>query len=449
MARWRSAVGGRRSLALALPLVLLLALLQGSPSALAQTPKKDRAFVYGINAAFATGFTGTFAPASAPAIYLLADQTSIISPRITEIYFWPITNEYQADWTLVNETVPGTLEILRGGQLLSSVALTKYSIQYTPRGASADAVLYLGAEAERAQAQFKARQAAFQEESLAYYEARQKWQAALEEAIAKRQAGQNVAPPPEPEPPAPIGVSSNGLNDGFPISLAPGSYQIQLRGADGAIVPESRRELVAFAARRVAVGYTVVPETRWTTPEHVSDLSDVILGGPGSNLYLQPLVTREYPARAYALLQNPQDHSAETSEWAWYSGEPLRDEQLEVVAGGQVVDRRTLTPYRVRQLADTALGYEVQPYVQGANGSQAGPDFEAYAIRLEQAGTSYSVRLVSPEGAIVDGSARQVRAPAVIGLVQLLPLPAVPLIIGAAVIVRRRRRMRLPRDMVK
>src|SRR5262249_25772740 len=125
----RSSVVGRRRLARFLAAVLLIALLQGSRQAQAQTAQKERAFVYGINAAFATTYLGTFAPDSAPAIYLLADQTSVISPRITEIYFWPITNEYQADWTIVNEPVPGKLEILRGGQLFTTIDPTKYSIQ--------------------------------------------------------------------------------------------------------------------------------------------------------------------------------------------------------------------------------------------------------------------------------------------------------------------------------
>src|SRR3954471_17784658 len=93
-----------------LPIVVLIALLQGSHAARAQTPQKERAFVYGINAAVDSGFAGSFAPPGAPTLYLLAGQTSIISPRTTEIYFWSITNEYQADWSLVNEIVPGKLE---------------------------------------------------------------------------------------------------------------------------------------------------------------------------------------------------------------------------------------------------------------------------------------------------------------------------------------------------
>jgi hypothetical protein len=437
----------RRS-SFALTILLLIVLLQGSRLAQAQTPKKDRALVYGINAAFAMTYLGTFAPDSASAIYLLADQTSVISPRITEIYFWPITNEYQADWNLVNEPVPGKLEILRSGQLLSSVAPTKYSIQFTPRGTSADAKLYLGAEAEQAQAQFIAKQQAYHQASSAYVEAHRQWLVDMDAAVSQRAAGKDAAIPPEPQRPAPIDTYSNGLNDGFPIKLAPGNYQIQLRSPDGTVVPQSQRDLVIFAPRRVAVGYTVVPETRWTTPDQVTDLSDAILGQPGGNLYLQPHVTREYAARAYALLQNPQARDVETSEWTWVSGEAVQDSQLQIVVGDQVADQRVLTPYSVKQLPDTALGYEVRPYLPGDTLSP-NPDFVAYPIRLDESGASYSVRLVSPQGTVVDGSTRLVRAPVRVAFPLLLLLSAAPLVVGACIIFRRRRRMRLPRDVVK
>jgi hypothetical protein len=431
-----------------LPILLLIVLLGGSQAAQAQAPQKERAFVYGINAAVDTGFVGSFAPPGVPALYLLADQTSVISPRITEIYFWPITNAYQADWNLVNETVPGRLEILRYGQLLTTVDSTRYTIQYTQRGIAADARLYLGAQAEQAQAQFKAKQAAYQQASLAYSAAQRQWTLAVEEARTRRAAGQNVSIPPEPSAPAPIDTFSNGLNDGYPIALQPGSYQIQLRSDDGTILPASRRELVVFDARRTAVGYTVVPEARWTTPEQVRDLSDVILGEPGSNLYLEPHVTREYPARAYTLLQDPQAPGAETSGWTWIDGAPLTDGQLEIVVGDQVVERQALAPYRVQQVPGAARGYQVQPYDPGA-GVQSPADFQAYPIQLAAGRTAYSVRMVSAQGTIVEGSTRLVRAPARVALARLLLLAAVPLAIGAFIVIGRRRRMRLPRDLVK
>src|SRR5262249_32848117 len=149
---------------------------------------------------------------------------------------------------------------------------TKYSIQFAPRGTSADATLYLGAEAEQAQAQFKAKQDSYQRASSAYLETRQQWLAAVDAAAAQHAARKNVTVTPGPPAPAPIDIYSNGLNDGFPIKLAPGNYQIQVRGSDGTVAPQSQRDLVVFAPRRVAVGYTVVPETRWTPPDQVTDL---------------------------------------------------------------------------------------------------------------------------------------------------------------------------------
>jgi hypothetical protein len=430
--------------------LMLLAISLAGGTAFAQATQKERAFVYGINAAFATTYLGTFAPASAPAIYLLANQTSVLSPRITEIYFWPITNQYQADWDIVNEPVQGKLEILRGGQLVTTIEATKYSIQFTPRGVSADGQLFLGAEAEQAQAQFKAKQAAYRDASAAYVEANRQWMALVDDAVAKRAAGKEFTPPPpQPQPPTPIDTYSNGLNDGVPIKLEPGNYTMQLRAADGTIVPQSQRDLVVFAPRRVAVGYTVVPETRWTTPDQVTDLSDVILSEPGSNLFLEPHVTREFPQRAYALLQDPQAHGVETSEWTWVSGEPLKVSQMQILAGDQVIDQLALTPYHVKQLAESGLGYEVRPFDPNDSTASPHPDLVAYPIRIDTNAPSYNVRLISPQGSVVEGSARLVRAPSRLPFPVLLLLPAVPLIAGAAVILRRRRRMRLPRDVVK
>jgi hypothetical protein len=106
--------------AAALAIVALLA-----PPALhagrAQTTETQRALVYGINAAIPDNFVGTFAPPSAGTIYLLAGDTSVISPRYTEIYFWPITNEYRANWHTLNDPAPGVLEISREGKVVAEL----------------------------------------------------------------------------------------------------------------------------------------------------------------------------------------------------------------------------------------------------------------------------------------------------------------------------------------
>ncbi len=414
--------------------LLLAAFFAGVP-ATAQAPERQSAFVYGINAAVPGNFVGTFAPPAARSIYLLAGETSIISPRITEIYYWPVTNEYRANWTSQNELVPGTLEVLRNGRVVQEVASTEYTIHFVPKGESATAQSYFGAEARAAEARFRTRQQSFQEASHMYNAELRAWQDAVDAAREKGDPG-NIHP--EPALPEAIGVFSNGLNRGFPLDLPPGAYRIQVRGTDGRPVRESERTLTVFDARRSAVGYTVVPETRWTTPEEVNDPSDVIVGKAGSSLYLEPRITREYPARAWDLLQNPQQPVGTGSDWKWVTGESVREGALETAAGDRVLARQSLTSYRVKQVPGAALGYEVLRFDPNAKGAPASPDFEAFPLRLGDRRSVYRIRMVSPEGAVMEGSERLVHVPASVSIPQLLLLPAAPLAIGAALMFRRR-----------
>ena len=82
-----------------LNLELILLLLLTPYLASAQAPEQTEAFVYGINAAVPEAVVGTFAPPVVDHIFLLTGQTSILSPRRTMIYYWPITNEYRASWS--------------------------------------------------------------------------------------------------------------------------------------------------------------------------------------------------------------------------------------------------------------------------------------------------------------------------------------------------------------
>ncbi len=431
--------------------VFLLALLAGSTTTEAQQIDRKEAVVYGINASVPDGFVGTFAPPSASAIYLLADQTSVISLRKTFIYFWPITNEYQADWEVMNQEIAGTLEISKNGEVVQQVAPTDYTIQYTPQKlTAASARLSIGPQAVKAQNDFLAQQHAYQQASIKYYAAEQAWLAAMDDFQAKHsnEATPKELPPPEPVQPTPISINSNGLNRGFPIKLTPGSYTILLRASQGKMVPQSQRSLTVFAPRRTAVGYTVVPETRWTTPDQVNDQADVILGKGGSNLYLEPLVIREYPQRAYAFLQDPQYLGNDTADWSWVNGEAIKGATLEITAAGEATDRSSLTPYKVNQLPGQALGYQVVKFTRTPGGA-AGPDFEGYPVNLKPSQGNYTVRLLGPEGNLIPDSTRLLRVPATVAVSTLLILPLVPLVLGAIILTRRRLRMKMPRNIAK
>ncbi len=455
-------------------LALTLSLCLATPGGLAQAqvPERQRAFVYGINAAIARTFTGSFSPLSPSTIYLLADQPSIISPRITEIYFWPITNEYKASWEILNEPVAGTMEILQGGRVIQEIAPTSYTIHYQRNGNETVATLYIGAEADAAQERFAASQRAFRRASQDYYREQQAWLAAATEANQRIQAGERVTIPPEPKMPEPLNVTSNGLNNGVPVQLPVGSYTLRLRAPDGSLVPGSTRNLTIFAPRRSAVGYMVVPETRWTTPDQIEDPAAIILGKPNTQLYLIPHEAREYPAQAYTLLQNPQQQVGETTEWKWVLGSPIQQGELEIVRSTGETERRSLTPYRVQQTDGATLGYNILPFEPNPDRPNAAPDLVAFPLPIGTAGSSFALRMVSEQGQILPGSARDVHAPtgsSLIGLalVTLFPpcvdfrelcvsvgtitelalVTLLPLLAGAIIIIRRRLRMRLPRNI--
>jgi hypothetical protein len=432
------------------PLLIIAAMLATtgllaatSDRASAQFERGERAFVYGINAAIPDNFVGTFAPPSAGTIYLLAGQPSLVSPRYTEIAFWPITNEYQPDWTMLNEPAPGTLEILQNGAVIAEVASTQYTIHFAQSEEITTAELFLGDDATAAHEQFEARQDAFQEQANAYFDAEREWQDAMADINERRLAGETITDvPPAPQRPDPIGIHSNGLNQGMPIDLEPGSYAIRLRAEDGTIVPDSERALQVFAPRRVGVGYTVVPQTRWTTPDESPAPTDVIFGAADSNLYLEPRVARELPARSWALLQNPQRSAADAGDWVWVNGEMLIDATLQVIGDGQVIAEEPLTAYDVEQVPGRQLGYDVVPHDPEGSGA---PSFEAYPIQLAGTGARYEVRLMGDDGQPLAGSVREVRVPANPPVSRLFVLSAAPLVVGALVITRRQGRVKMPR----
>lgn len=405
--------------------VLLLAL----PTILfaQQVIDREETFVYGINAGVPDAVIGTFAPPAVDTIYLMSTETSILSPRMTSVYYWPITNDYRASWNLLNEVVEGELEILQGLQTVETVKQVTYTIHFRQgRGSSSRPDLYIGSDATEAHAQFEADQIAYRDAVWAYEEAREAWLAAAREA--QRQGVEPDDLPQAPLEPAPLTTFSTGLNMGFPIKLEPGTYRVRTRAADGTVVPESERRLVVFSPRRTAVGYEVIPERRWTFPEESNDLEGAILGADSSVVYLKPFVSREYPALSYTRLQDPQDGSVvQAGQWTWIAGEPIEDARLEQLRGDRLLGEIPLQAYTVRQSPGGKLGYEIIEYSSLTPDLTPRIDFIGYKLPLEGDSRNFSVQLRASDDTVLIGSERAVRvtgnnSPILLGLISLFPL---------------------------
>ncbi|MBS1251121.1 MAG: hypothetical protein MAG451_00151 [Anaerolineales bacterium] len=452
--------GGRGALRKTFEGLVVLALSAFFATAVfAQAPTKERQFVYGVNAFTGSEYVGTFYPTTQDTLYLLADTRSIISPRYTLVYFWPITNEYKADWDSLNETVAGALEILRQGKVLHTLSQTKYVIQH-PHGLDAGEVhLYTGQEAKAQHQEFQRQRDAYRDRVWEYYQAEREYQEQLSQIVTQGKSEADVNIPDPPDKPEPFLFYSTGLNDGFPVELAAGAYVIRIRGADGQILPQSKRKLVVFSAQREGVGYTVVSRDKWTTPEQVDDPNQVIYVRSGSTssprsanvLYFQPFLEREYNELYYTRLKTPQSMQGRPkrrpNRWMWVHLQPKGEGHMEVLHGDRVIQSVEKKPYRVRQLPGPALGYEVVEYGAGGQSETRSPDFEGYRIQVEAGQPSYTLRLVEADGSVVRGSEREIRVANTQNPWLLYLAPALPLVVGASLAVWRRRKVAaLPRQ---
>lgn len=413
---------------------------------LAQAPNKQREFVYGLNVFTGQEYLGTFLPLTEDTLYLLADVTNIVSPRDTLVYFWPVTNELKADWDELNETVDGTLEIVQGGQVIQSLDQTQYVVQYPKGFQGGEVYIYTGEEAEAQYQKFDEARRAFRDEVAAYYEAARNYRDKVTDAALEGTLTEEPEPPPvEPEP---FIFLSTNLHDGFPVTLPAGNYSIRLRGEDGQIIPESERELVVFSSQRSGVGYTVVPQDKWTTPEQSDDPSQILYARSGTVIYLQPFNEKEYNDIYFARLEAPQSTTGSGDRYRWVHLRPKDAGYLEVLHGGQVVDRVETKPYLVKQLPGSALGYEVieQASAEDERSRTRTPDFEGYEVRVEPGQPSFTVRLVDTDGNVIAGSEREIRLVDSQYSASLFLLPLLPLAIGTVLIAWRKRRFaRLPK----
>ncbi|TAK26013.1 MAG: hypothetical protein EPO26_01320 [Chloroflexota bacterium] len=379
-----------------------------SGSARADVSARETRFVYGLNLFTGTEYTGTFAPPSVDTIYVLADETAVLDPKRTEIYFWPLTNEYRPDWTALSELVPGTLEVTPRGGVPRPIELTDYVVQFDRARGIGNGRISLGDQANADRAAFERERAEYLEELRVYTDGVERLTREME---AARQRPAPAAPPaPLAEPPA-FTLFSTDLARGFPVKLSPGEYAIQVRSSDGTIVPDSARRLVAIAARRQGVGYEVVPQAKWTYPERSSDPSNTIYTAPSGVIYLQPFHAVEFNALEYARLQNPQDLQATANRWTWVHVSPIEGGSLRV--GGETL---RAAEYVVEQLPGAALGYSVVPLQRrpdeppvGTPGSRS-VDLVAFRVESPPGRASTAVRLVDSAGREIPGSARQISA---------------------------------------
>lgn len=432
---------------LLLPLAVLALLLLAAP-ALAQAPQKERRFVYGLNLFDGVQFTTGFVPPAVDTVYVLADRLGVLDPKLTEVYFWPITNDYRADFTSLNELLPGRLEISQGSRVVAVLDLTEYVVQLDQSGAMGAGQISLGDAARAGWERFQAERAAYLERLRAHSEAVAEYNRQMEALRTQTGMESSTAPFAPPIEPAPFTLYSTDVGRGFPVQLPPGDYTIRVLDAAGQTVPDSQKRLVAFAPRRHGVGFEVVPQERWTFPEQADDPADVVYTMAGGVTYLRAFAAQEFNAEAYARLKNPQDQAATPNRWQWVHVAPL-DPVTMLVDDGARVQRLSVEEFAVEQVPGASLGYRVVPY--GERGDDPRParkaDLTAYRVEAPPGRATLKLHLVDADGRELPGSAREVVVVSSAPGWQLVLPVFVPLAIGLSMVLWRREQVTSARSL--
>ncbi|MCC6904587.1 MAG: hypothetical protein IT326_02010 [Anaerolineae bacterium] len=380
---------------------------------------------------------GTVPPVS-DTIYLLAGQENIIAPRKTYIFYWPLTNEYLADFRRLNELVEGSLEVLQNGQLVQTVELEPFVTKSDSDDPVNTLELYRGDEAIAAYAAWQATQSQYQRDLLEYSRLDDEWRAEMMDLI--KQYGMGGVPdevvPPQPVNPSPPTIKVTEPTDGFILDLAPGTYQIRVVLPDGSVQPNSEKRLVVFSARREAIAYKLIPASRWTVPLQSDNPISVIYVQPDTTIYLQPYESSEYNERSYGRMINPQNEAARADRWTWKSEGPNFSRTLRMIDGRTVTDI-PLTSYKVEQRIGSR-GYDIVVFDPAIHDASS---FGGFEVKMRP-GVRYTVYLVDDEGEVVPGSEREIRALATNQSGPLYAMSLLPIVVGVAVLVFRQKSIR-------
>ena len=441
MKRWLPSVG--------MALWLLLLILQGR--VWADMPKYEEQFVYHLKPFDGKSYPETFIPRSEDTIYLLSDTNNVVSPRVTLVYFWPLTGKFVAAFKQLNEQLEGTLEIFSGQKKIQEIGKSEFVFFY-PKGIMGGAAqLHVAEDAyaifkehEKPLNDFYNKMSEYSQQMLVYRTRLMEYARQLEkrkergEILNSEQVQADM--PRQPVQPDRPPFDLTGMQSDHVIKLAAGNYRIRFRAPDGTILEGSEKKLVVFSRRRVGgVGYEIIPGNRWTKRESSDDPSMHIYGSGSNTIYFRAFMEDEYNELFYNKLIDPQNRG-NPQRWTWVHTVPLSDEVLTVQRDDKGPQQIKQTAYLVKQLPGARLGYEILPYSPDRFPDQQ-PAFEGFKVEFSAGndGGHQTIWLESLEGRRIPKSIRKMSMVNKTGVNWLYLISAFPLIVGLLICVRRRK----------
>jgi hypothetical protein len=408
----------------------------------------EEQMVYGLRLFNGKGYSSSFCPPSENTLYIIADSDNVFLPKMTLVYYWPITRRYRAAFKSLDKQIEGVLEILQNGKIIQKLKLRKYTFLFTKGWYSGKSVILLDDESREKYKEYRANLEDYFKRLKTYNIQRKAYHNKLEkilDEIAKREKSVKTAEqfgpieiPQEPEPPSRPKYFVEEIKEQFVVNLPIGKYNIRLRGPDGKIIEESEKKLISFTYRRSGqVGYEIIPEKRWTRPMVSSDPSEIIYLEGKNTLFFKSFFQLEYNDFLYAKLNDPQN-DGHPEIWNWVPVKQVQQGTLQVLRNNQVIENIEEKPYYVQQIPGPELGYKIIEYQKSMFPDRT-PSYVGYKLTFVPEVRSCRIQLLDDHGKPIPGSIRELRAVEV-NKIKILYISAVilPLAVGTSVIILRR-----------
>jgi hypothetical protein len=403
-----------------------------------QTSPQETQLVYDVWVHSGQRYNNVLYPQSEDTLYMISEIDNVITPKLTEVYYWSLTSEYKADWSALDENLIGVIEVKRGNETIELLERTPYSLVYsniTPKE------IVFGEQAVESYQQYQAESRRLAGEIDTYYEAIIEYQLEYEKYIDEIKNGNIDAVRPEPpiddtpileqyvSKPAP----------GYHLNLPIGEYTIQLLTDEGKVVEGSHKKLHVFSPRQEAVGYKAFITERWTKPETGASPEDTFYVQPEKTLFLQPYHTQEYNRFDYTKLIAPQQRAVGENAWFWVLTDEVYDVELHVMMQGQPIETLIMDQFDVEQIPGSKLGYDIVPFVEDQTAERE-PAFSAFQITPPKEEDIVQIQMVDSDGQVLEGSDREIRIITRTSVSIMYFIAPIPIIFGAVAFGWRRYR---------
>ncbi len=366
---------------IAVVLVLFLFILSASISS-AQTPDSREQVVWGVLTSENDSYFGVFIPESYD-IFLLAGVRQVLLPQKTNVYYWPITKEYKADWQSLDVPIFGTMQVknLKTGSVEKIDPLPYMIFTDVETGRY---ILLSGEEAtERYEGYLARRQA--------YLDAVSEYDTLFSQYQKEKETDPNAKAPIYPEP---FSEYLTAPDLGYVTSFDSGNYEITILDKNGSEIEGAKRTVEVIEPKNGGYSYVVVPEKKWTYKQTVAPEDEVLyISRANENLYLQAQNAYQYNEYAYTKFRSPQSIKGSRSRMIWVSGDRVENASVQFTNHDGSLKAEP-EEFRVIQNSGSKLGYQIR--VREPDETR-GADFTAYRIPIGEKDKQISYTVINSE----------------------------------------------------